>query len=67
LIIFVTDNGKGFNVKSVMANYEKRGSLGMVNLMERAELIEAKISIKSQAYEGTSLTLIVPKKMDEVC
>jgi signal transduction histidine kinase len=56
----VEDRGKGFDVKAVETNYEKRGSLGMVNMRERANLIRGQLRLESQLGRGTKITLIVP-------
>ena len=61
LIIFIIDMGRGFDVKAVMTDYGQRGSLGLLNMMERAALIQGKLSIKSRPDEGTTVTLVVPK------
>jgi signal transduction histidine kinase len=59
-LIEVRDNGKGFNVGKVQASYDKRGSLGMVNMSERAEVLKAKLSIASAAGQGTRVTMRLP-------
>jgi signal transduction histidine kinase len=59
-LIEVRDNGKGFDVGKVQANYDKRGSLGMVNMSERAEVLKAKLSIASASGQGTRVTLRLP-------
>ncbi len=56
----VQDDGVGFEVNKVQASYETRGSLGMVNLRERAELVNGLISIDSAPGKGTTVTLAVP-------
>jgi signal transduction histidine kinase len=57
----VEDDGQGFEVDKVMRNYEQRGSLGMINLHERAELIGGELNLISTPGEGTKLNLKVPK------
>ncbi len=59
-LIEVRDNGKGFDVSKVQANYDKRGSLGMVNMSERAEVLKAKLSIASAVGQGTRVMLRLP-------
>jgi signal transduction histidine kinase len=59
-LIEVRDNGKGFDVGKVQASYDKRGSLGMVNMSERAEVLKAKLSIASAAGQGTRVMLRFP-------
>jgi signal transduction histidine kinase len=53
-ILEVEDDGVGFNVGSVDAHYEQRGSLGIVNMRERAELIRAALRLES-ADKGTHI------------
>ncbi len=56
----VIDNGRGFDVQAVENSYGSRGSLGMVNLKERAELVEGTVNIDSVPNQGTRVTLVVP-------
>ncbi|MCB8917199.1 MAG: GAF domain-containing protein [Ardenticatenaceae bacterium] len=56
----VQDDGVGFDVQRVNMNYNTRGSLGMVNMRERAERIDGSIRIESQPGQGTKVTLVVP-------
>jgi len=62
VLVEIQDKGKGFDLGSVERGYEKRGSLGMVNMRERAELIEATVDIDSAEGKGTRISLLVPKK-----
>jgi signal transduction histidine kinase len=56
----VTDNGIGFDVRAVENGYGTRGSLGLINLRERAELVGGTISLESAPGQGTRITLIIP-------
>jgi signal transduction histidine kinase len=56
----VRDDGVGFDVQSINTNYSSRGSLGMVNMRERAERIDGSLRIDSKPGQGTSVTLVVP-------
>jgi signal transduction histidine kinase len=60
-ILQVEDDGVGFNVGAVDANYEQLGSMGMVTMRERAELVEAALRVESSEGEGTCVTLRVPE------
>jgi signal transduction histidine kinase len=60
VILQVEDDGKGFDVGDVQDGYENRGSLGMKNLYERAETIEAKTDIDSAIGQGTTITVTIP-------
>ena len=59
-LLEVQDDGVGFNVSSVTSHYERRGSLGMVNMRERAELINGHVELHSQEGEGTLIRLWIP-------
>jgi signal transduction histidine kinase len=59
-LVEVQDNGQGFDVSKVQSNYDKRGSLGMVNMYERAEVMKAKLSIASAVGQGTRVTMHLP-------
>lgn len=61
--LFVTvirDDGVGFDAESVNENYSSRGSLGMVNMRERAERIDGSLRLESKPGQGTTITLVVP-------
>ena len=60
ILLEVRDDGVGFNVGAVDANYEQRGSLGMVNMRERSELVNGVLRIISAEGEGTRIVLEVP-------
>ena len=62
VLLEIADNGKGFDVKAITKNYEKRSSssLGMVNLRERAELVNGLLNIESQEGMGTNVQVYIP-------
>ena len=60
ILLEVRDDGVGFNVGAVDANYEQRGSLGMVNMRERSALVSGVLRIISAEGEGTRIVLEVP-------
>jgi signal transduction histidine kinase len=62
VILEIQDDGKGFDVQAVETGYEKRGSLGMVNMRERAELAEGTVKLESAKGKGTKITVVVPIK-----
>ncbi len=59
LIAVVQDQGIGFDVEKVEASYDKRTSLGLQNMRERARLIDGKLTIVSAPGQGTRVTLTV--------
>jgi signal transduction histidine kinase len=60
LLVEIQDDGVGFNVGAVDSNYSRRGSLGMVNMRERAEMINGVIKIDSAESRGTRVMVYVP-------
>jgi signal transduction histidine kinase len=65
-VLEVEDDGVGFNVGAVDTNYEQRGSLGMVNMRERTELVNGEFNIRSSEGDGTCITVIVPLMEESV-
>lgn len=59
-IVRIVDDGIGFDLDAVRGDYDTRGSLGMLNMRERAERIEGSIRIDSAPGDGTTVTLAVP-------
>lgn len=59
-VLEVQDDGVGFNVGAVDAHYGQRGSLGIVSMRERADLVEGTLKIDSAEGDGTRITLAVP-------
>jgi signal transduction histidine kinase len=60
LVAEVIDDGRGFDVEAVETGYGSRGSLGMLNLKERAVLIGGTVNVESVQGQGTRVTLLVP-------
>jgi signal transduction histidine kinase len=60
-ILEIEDDGVGFNVGAVDRDYAQRGSLGMVNMRERAELINGLLHIESAEGAGTLIKVVVPE------
>jgi signal transduction histidine kinase len=60
LLAGVRDDGRGFDLERLKAEYSQRGSLGMLNMEERAQAIGGRLSIRSQAGGGASVVLSVP-------
>lgn len=60
----IIDDGVGFDVKAVDKAYDKRGSLGMVNLRERTELVNGLLNIDSAPGKGTHVQVYIPLTED---
>ena len=56
----ISDDGVGFDVEAVNKSYDKRGSLGMVNLRERAELVNGLLNIESAPGKGAKIQVFIP-------
>ncbi|HLE52192.1 MAG TPA: GAF domain-containing sensor histidine kinase [Anaerolineales bacterium] len=59
-LLEIEDDGVGFDPGSVNSSYEHRGSLGMVNMRERAELVNGVLNIDSVEGRGTRVQLLIP-------
>ena len=60
LLVAVRDDGRGFDAAGIAADYGRRGSLGMVNMRERAEAVGGRLSVQSKPGEGTTISLTAP-------
>ncbi len=60
VLVEIEDDGVGFDVRGVEENYDQRGSLGMVNLRERTELVSGILKIDSEPGRGTKVQVVVP-------
>ena len=65
-LLEINDNGIGFDVKAMSQSYDKRVncSLGMVNLRERAELVNGLLQIDSAEGKGTKVQVYIPLSED---
>jgi signal transduction histidine kinase len=61
----VRDDGQGFDVVEVEGSYDQRTSLGLINMRERARLINGLLTIESKPMEGTTVTLTAPLSGEE--
>lgn len=60
LVAIIQDQGPGFDVEATEKSYDKRSSLGLQNMRERAKLIDGNLTILSALGHGTRVTLVVP-------
>ncbi|HSJ57515.1 MAG TPA: ATP-binding protein, partial [Anaerolineae bacterium] len=60
LLVAVRDDGRGFDAAGIDADYGRRGSLGMVNMRERAQAVGGRLSVRSRPGEGTTISLTAP-------
>lgn len=59
-LLEIQDDGVGFNVAEINSAYDERGSLGMVNLRERTELVNGFLNILSAPGKGTKIQIFIP-------
>ena len=59
-LLEIEDDGLGFDVAAVNKSYDKRGSLGMINLRERSELVNGLLNIDSAPGNGTRVQVYIP-------
>ena len=68
LQVVVQDNGTGFDFEAVEQNYDRKGSIGLLSMKERAELIGGRLEIRSSTESpgaGTEVILGVPLASEE--
>lgn len=59
-LLEIEDDGLGFDLNEVDATYHERGSLGMVNMRERSELVNGVLHIESSPGNGTQIQVVIP-------
>jgi signal transduction histidine kinase len=64
LVLTISDDGCGFDVENMMANYGSRKSYGLSSMEERASLSGGIMNIKSAPGEGTTLNFRIPLCFD---
>ena len=63
-LLEIQDDGVGFDVAAFTRNYDQRGSLGMVNLRDRAELVNGVLDVQSVLGKGTRVQVYIPLTED---
>jgi signal transduction histidine kinase len=64
VLLEIEDDGVGFDVGAVDTGYDQRGSLGMVNMRERTELVNGVFQLESMVGKGTRVRVWVPLTED---
>lgn len=60
LSVSVEDDGRGFDPLALRVDAGRRGSLGVLSMMERADLLKADFQIDSAPGQGTRVRLQIP-------
>ncbi|MDO8490941.1 MAG: PAS domain S-box protein [Dehalococcoidia bacterium] len=58
--VMIKDNGKGFRLPESVADLSRSGRLGLMGMEERARLLGADLSIKSEPGHGTTIRVKTP-------
>lgn len=60
VLLEIKDDGVGFDPEMVNQSYDRRDSLGMVNMRERAQLVNGVLHISSTEGKGTRVQVAIP-------
>jgi signal transduction histidine kinase len=58
--ICINDNGKGFNVKQVLAGAANTGGMGLGSIEERVRMLRGTLQLWSEVGKGTKFSFTVP-------
>jgi PAS domain S-box-containing protein len=61
----IEDNGQGFALRPHLVDYARQGSLGLIGMNERAEIIGAEFQVETNPGRGTRITLRVCPPVEE--
>jgi signal transduction histidine kinase len=64
VMLEVQDDGVGFDKSNVESSYEQRGSLGLKNMNERAEMVNGIFRLESAIGKGTIIRVLIPMTED---
>lgn len=56
----IEDDGVGFDPSEIKNGYEQRSSMGMINMVERTELLNGTLQIDSKPSHGTRIRVFIP-------
>jgi signal transduction histidine kinase len=64
LELVVRDDGVGFDVAPTLEQAARRGSLGMLGMRERVEILRGTLRVESEAGRGTRIRASFPLSED---
>ena len=64
VMLEVQDDGVGFDKSNVESSYEQRGSLGLKNMNERAEMVNGIFRLESAIGKSTIIRVLIPMTED---
>ncbi|MFZ2096764.1 MAG: GAF domain-containing sensor histidine kinase [Anaerolineales bacterium] len=60
VMLEIQDDGVGFDKDHVESSYDQRGSLGLKNMSERAEMVNGIFRLDSAVGKGTTIQVLIP-------
>jgi signal transduction histidine kinase len=60
VMLEIQDDGVGFDKENVESSYDQRGSLGLKNMSERAEMVNGVFQLDSAVGKGTTVRVLIP-------
>ncbi|MBN1934526.1 MAG: GAF domain-containing sensor histidine kinase [Anaerolineae bacterium] len=57
--VSVRDDGDGFDVVDIQMHYESLGSLGLINMRERVEMMQGTFYLNSKPGQGTTVEFVI--------
>lgn len=60
IYVNIVDNGIGFNTEDIKPNDNEEGGFGLINIRERAELLNGDVEIISEINKGTTVIVNIP-------
>jgi signal transduction histidine kinase len=60
MLLEIQDDGVGFDKAQVASATEQRGSLGLKNMSERAEMVNGVFRLESAVGKGTIIRVVIP-------
>jgi signal transduction histidine kinase len=58
--LVIEDDGRGFDLDLVRNSYDERGSFGLINIEERARMVNGMAELRSTPGKGTTIRVSVP-------
>jgi signal transduction histidine kinase len=62
VILVIEDDGRGFDLQSILASGRSSSAYGLVGMRERVDLFGGVLSIESKVGEGTSIQVEIPNE-----
>ena len=60
VMLEIQDDGVGFDKDHVESSYDQRGSLGLLNMNDRTEMVNGVFQLSSEIGKGTTIRVLIP-------